>query len=142
MQSLLAWPIQRIDDHADLDLPSGRYTYNNPGNTIRVVLDAERFEFYIEILLDTDPSLIENVLNRLIFPMGFELLEEGEADEPADDEDYVRIGLVPIFPINNLAEQHAEAGFVKAGVLASVAAALVAVPAINYGMTALLGAIA
>lgn len=88
-------------------LLAGRLEHVSADNDIRVVLDTAEIEFYIEIAPMAAPSKIEGYLDYCVFGLGFELIEEDECPVEITEDGWTRLYLVPIEPIDDMAEDEA-----------------------------------
>lgn len=78
------------------ELPEGRFVYTSPCRSVRVVLDSDELEWYVEAQPFASPDLIEVVLDRIVVPMGFELIPEHESEPEITQHGWVLIRCIPI----------------------------------------------
>lgn len=101
--SLTDWPVARLAPTTEIDAPSGTYTYGDPDGLLFLYLDSHGFEFWLEASPDAPSSLINGVLDRLVHPLGFELLSEDECEPEVTSYGWTRIHLAPVSPVADIA---------------------------------------
>lgn len=75
--------------------PLGRLSLTSPCESVTVVLDTEQSEFYVEAHYQADPDLIEDYLNAVVFPLGYELIDDEECEPDMHEDGQTRIYLAP-----------------------------------------------
>ncbi|WP_367135765.1 hypothetical protein [Saccharothrix sp. HUAS TT1] len=70
---------------------------------VRVVFDAENFDFHADVAPNADPRWTKFLVGYLTF-LGYELLDDDECEPEVLDDDWVRCYFVPVEPAED--DQH------------------------------------
>lgn len=80
----------------------GRTTWESPGKLIRTVLDADEFDFHMDVAPDVSPSMVKGCVAKL-WDMGLEPLDDDECEPEVLDDGFVRIYFTPVDPVSDTA---------------------------------------
>lgn len=83
------------------DLPPGRITYVSSDQQVKIVLDSDHFEFWMEASPDAKPAVIDEFLDRFLHPLGLELISEDEDEPEVDERGWLRIYASPVVPVDD-----------------------------------------
>jgi hypothetical protein len=85
----------------------GRMSWTCPEGEVTVVIDTERFEFYIDATIGRPPAFLTIVIDKLRC-MGLELIDEEECESEVQGDGRLRIYMVPIDPVSDTSFSLAE----------------------------------